>query len=100
MMDSQISRKTDDLLTWVWDIVEQHDLGLSTDSPFTGANVLVHDAAFELKELSDRIAREGGLTTEKLRVVTACAAMLTDALKLASLCPEQLSTDSVGNTCG
>lgn len=100
MMDIQIPLETDDLPAWAWDVVERHNLGLRADSPFTGANVLVHDAASDLSELSDRISREGGLTTETLRAVTASAAMLTDALKLASLCTEQLSVDAVKSPGG
>ncbi|WP_267422919.1 hypothetical protein [Methylobacterium sp. GC_Met_2] len=97
-MNENTSLDADDLPEWAWDIVERHDLGLRADSPFTGANVLVHDVAGEPKELSARIAREGGVTGETLNGVAACAAMLTDALKLASLCPDQLCVEAVDST--
>ncbi|MGU3663506.1 hypothetical protein ACLBX9_04875 [Methylobacterium sp. A49B] len=82
----------DDIPDWAWEIAEQYDLIPRSDSPYTGAIALVMDAAYDLRKLSGRVRREARLTNEMVQEVATCAAMLTDAAKLASLMPEQLST--------
>ena len=82
-----------DMPDWAWEITERYDLIPRSDSPYTGTMALVMDAACDLKKLSGRVRREARLTNEMVQEVAACAAMLADAVKLASLCPEQLSAE-------
>ncbi|MCJ2065828.1 hypothetical protein MKK63_24435 [Methylobacterium sp. J-088] len=83
----------DDLPEWAWEIAERYDLIPRSDSPYTGAMALVMNAACDLKKLSRRLRRKPRLTNEMVQEVAACAAMLADAAKLASLCPEQFSAE-------
>ena len=92
-MNDKILFDPDDIPDWAWEIAERYDLIPRSDSPYTGAMALVMDAAYDLRKLSGRVRREARLTNEMVQEVAACAAMLADAAKLASLCPEQLSAE-------
>lgn len=87
-MNDKILLDCNDMPDWAWEIAERYDLIPRSDSPYTGAMALVMDAAYDLKKLSGRVRHKTCLTNEMVQEAAACAAMLADAAKLASLCPE------------
>ena len=75
--------------SWAEAIVDRHDLGFRADSPFSAATVLLTDAAEDLKSVAATMFQEQAMTADTLRRARSCLAMLTDAIKLARLCPSE-----------
>ena len=88
-MNDNLPLDPDNLPDWAWDIVERHDLYERADCPLAATIVLLHDLAFDLEELGLTAFREQALSTKTRQAMAACAAMLSDALKLAPLCPTE-----------
>ena len=84
-----------DVTKWAWEIIEKHDLAYRSDAPLAAATVLLTDAAFDLKMLSETAHREQAFSPDARRHAAACAAMIEDALMLAELRPSKPTSGTV-----
>jgi hypothetical protein len=84
-----------DVPEWAWEIIEKHYLAFRSDTPLAAATVLLADAAFDLKTLSETAHREQALAPDTRRHVAACAEILADAIRLADLCPSKPARGTV-----
>jgi hypothetical protein len=80
---------------WAWEIIEQHDLAYRSDTLLAATTVLLADAAFDLKMLSEMAFEQQALSPDIRRHAAACAEMIEDALMLAELCPSKPASGTI-----
>lgn len=71
---------------WVHDLLEKHDLYLRADTLEGAVLVLLGDAAFDIKAVTDVICKGRMVTPASLAEVKRIIAMLKDATAFANLC--------------
>jgi hypothetical protein len=90
-MNDNLTLDSDDFPEWVWDIVEEHDLGGRTDGPLAGATVLLTDAGELVCEIAATAFEQQALTPELKQRLRRAIVMLLDVERLSTVC-EDLAT--------